>query len=88
MKFKKLVKRELAVAFSKQGQPVLFRIIKYVVLITLVCFFWRSPLFWIILGIVFLLSLLLHFWYRYKTKGWTKSFGGWDYDKNNPDLNT
>lgn len=77
-------KRELEVAFSKNAQPVWFRILKYLVLITLIFFFVKVLLFWVMLFIVFVLALSLHFWYRRKTNAWTKSYGGWDYIKNKP----
>ncbi len=82
--FSKIIKREFQVAFSRNAQPIWFRVLKYVVLGCCIYFFWHSPLFWVILGIIFILGLLLHFWYRYKTEGWTKSYGGWDYEKNKP----
>lgn len=84
MSFTKIIKREIEVAFSKHAQPVWFRIVKYVVLVSAFYFFWREKLFWIILLIVFVLGLVLHFWYRYKTQGWTKSYGLWKYEKNKP----
>jgi len=84
MSFSKKINREIEVAFSKHAQPVWFRVVKYVLLITTFYFFWRDKLFWIILLIVFVLGLVLYFWYRYKTNGWTKSYGGWDYQKNKP----
>lgn len=77
-------KRELEVAFSKHAQPIWFRILKYFVLITLIYFFFKVLLFWIMLFVVFVLALSLHFWYRRKTKAWTKSYGGWDYERNKP----
>ncbi|MHB1278678.1 MAG: hypothetical protein ACYC1Q_09780 [Bacteroidia bacterium] len=84
MNFSKTTKREFEVAFSKHAQPVWFRIVKYLVLTCFIYFFWSSPYFWTILSVFFLLGLLLHLWYRYKTAGWTKSYGGWDYEKNRP----
>lgn len=81
MAFKELVKRELEVAFSKKSQPLWFRLLKYLVLGVAIFFFWRSRTFWFILLGFFVLSIILHFWYRHKTQGWTKSFGGWKYDK-------
>ncbi|MES2618213.1 MAG: hypothetical protein V4613_10050 [Bacteroidota bacterium] len=77
----KTIKRELEVAFSKKSQSVKFRVIKYIALAILVYFFWGNKWFWPVTGVLVVLSLTLHFWYRYKTKGWTKSFGGWHYDK-------
>ena len=84
MPFSAKIKREIEVAFSKHAQPAWFRIVKYVVLLTAFYFFWREKLFWLTLLAVFVLGLPLHFWYRYKTKGWTRSYGFWNYDKNKP----
>ena len=81
MSFKKIIKREFEVAFSKHAQPVWFRITKYIVLSFIIYFFWGTQLLWIILITLFALSLILHFWYRYKTNGWKKSYGLWKYDK-------
>ncbi|MES2285399.1 MAG: hypothetical protein V4547_06895 [Bacteroidota bacterium] len=84
MAFSKTFKREIEVAFSKHAQPVWFRILKYIVLASVIYFLWGSRLLWIILLIVFVFAMLLHFWYRYKTQAWTKSYGLWNYDKNKP----
>ena len=72
-----VIRRELEVAFSKRSQPVWFRIVKYIIIAILVYLLWGSRWFWIVFGILFVLSLMLHFWYRYKTAGWTKSYGMW-----------
>lgn len=82
--FSSIVKRELEVAFSKHAQPLWFRLLKYTLLVLLFYFYGGTRIFWIILGIVFILGLLLHLWYRHKTEGWTKSYGLWNYDKNKP----
>jgi hypothetical protein len=79
-----IIKRELEVAFSKHSQPAWFRILKYIVIGSALYFFWGSTLLWIILSIFLAFSICLHFWYRYKTQGWTKSYGLWKYDKNKP----
>ncbi len=84
MSFSKIIKRELEVAFSKHTQPVWLRILKYVVLAGLVWLLWDSDFLWIILSALFIFAFALHFWYRCKTAGWTKSYGGWDYEKNKP----
>lgn len=86
MGFSRVMKRELEVAFSKHSQPVWFRILKYILLGLILFFFWGSKLLWIILLIMFAFSLALHFWYRYKTHGWTRSYGLWKYDKNKSGL--
>jgi len=80
-KAKKIVRKEAEVAFSKNTQPVGFRIIKYVLLSILVYFTCTKPFFWWMISALFGLSLVIHFYYRYKTKGWTRSFGMWNYEK-------
>ncbi|MEP7264676.1 MAG: hypothetical protein ABI772_09260 [Bacteroidota bacterium] len=87
MKFTTLLKREVEVAFSKHAQPIWLRILKYILLLSFIYFFHDSHSFWIILAIVLVMGLMLHFFYRYKTNGWTKSYGGWDYKKNISKLN-
>jgi hypothetical protein len=81
MALSKTIKRELEVAFSKHSQPIWFRVLKYILLGGILYFFWGTQLLWIILLIMFAFSLLLHFWYRYKTQGWTKSYGLWKHEK-------
>ena len=81
----KTVKRELEVAFSKKSQPVWFRVLKYILLACIVYFFWGTNLLWISLVVLFVLSLLLHFWFRWKTDGWTKSYGMWKYESGKND---
>jgi hypothetical protein len=81
----KTIKREIEVAFSKKVQPVWFRILKYVLLSGFIYIFWGAKWFWIVLIILFVCALSLHFWVRYKTKGWTKSYGAWKYDKHKPE---
>ena len=81
MSLKKILNREMEVAFSKHSQPVWFRIAKYIVLGLVLYFFWGNRYLWIILGVLLVLALVLHFWYRYKTRAWTQSYGLWKYDK-------
>jgi len=81
MPFKKILERELEVAFSKQSQPAWFRILKYVLLGLILYFFWENKYLWIILVILLVFALFLHFWYRYKTQGWTKSYRMWKHEK-------
>jgi hypothetical protein len=80
----KTIKRELEVAFSKRSQPIWFRILKYILLVGILFFFWGTKLLWIILVTMFTSAMLLHFWYRYKTHGWTKSYGLWKHEKDRP----
>ena len=83
----KAIKRELEVAFSKHSQPIWFRVLKYILLGIIIFFFWDTKLLWIILLIMFASAMLLHFWYRYKTHGWTKSYGLWKHEKNRANPN-
>jgi len=84
MPLRKTIKRELEVAFSKSAQPIWLRIVKYILLGGLVYFLWGTKLLWIILLSLFVVGTSLHFWFRYKTHGWTKSYGMWKHesDKN------
>lgn len=83
---RKLIKRELEVALSKHSQPIRFRVLKYIVLGTFIYLFWGSNWLWITLGTLLTMALTVHFWVRYKTKGWTRSYGLWDYEKNKPKI--
>ena len=71
----------MEVAFSKNSQPVWFRVMKYILLGILIYFTWRKPFFWWMIAALLIISLVIHFYYRYKTKGWTRSFGMWNYKK-------
>jgi len=81
MSLNKVIKREFEVAFSKHAQPVWFRVVKYVVIGLILYFFWGTRFLWYFFSIMFVAGMVLHFWYRYKTQGWTKSYGLWKYDK-------
>jgi len=71
------IRRELRVAFSKKAQPPLFRVIKWVVFIAGTALISRTGFFryWLI-GLP-LLSMTVHFVYRWQTRGWTRPWGGW-----------
>ena len=86
MSFNKIIKRELEVAFDKHNQSPRVRIIKYAVLAALIYFFWKSPVFWYGLLAAIVLSLSVHFYYRRKTKAWSKSFGGWKHESERKNL--
>ncbi len=85
MGFRSAVKREFEVAFSKDAQPLWFRIFKYVVLAGILYVFWESDLLWIIFISISTFALCLHFWYRYKTHAWTKSYGLWKHETKRPE---
>jgi len=59
MPFKKILERELQVAFSRQSQPAWFRVLKYVLLGLILYFFWGTKYLWIILVILLVFALLV-----------------------------
>lgn len=73
-----VVRRELAVAFSRRVQPLGLRIGKWIVLIGVAAWLWRTPYFWWWVLAFPCCGLLVHFFYRWKTQGWTRPWGGWD----------
>ena len=81
MPLSKTLKRELEVAFSKDAQPVGFRIAKYILLGAMFYLLWGTQLLWNIFFSMLAIGIVLHFWYRYKTEGWTKSYGMWKHEK-------
>jgi hypothetical protein len=81
MSVRKIIQREREVAFAKNAQPVWLKILKYLVLGVVIYLLWGKGVLPFILISLFVIALGVHFWYRYKTKGWTKSFGGWKHDK-------
>ena len=70
----------MQVAFSKRSQSIPVRILKWVIIIAVVYYGWETRWLWISLLVAFILSLTLHFWIRYKTKGWTQSYGLWKHE--------
>ncbi|MCG6166947.1 hypothetical protein [Leptospira sanjuanensis] len=81
MSLSQVVKREFEVAFSKHGQPLWFRTVKYCVLLILLYLIRDSEYLWLVLLSAFVISFTVHFWFRYKTKGWTQSYGPWKCDQ-------
>ena len=72
------IRRECRVAFSRHGQPVWFRILKWGLALPLVWWVWRTAWFWETLAGMTMLGLVVHFLYRWKTAGWTRPWGGWN----------
>jgi hypothetical protein len=75
-----IIKRELEVAFDKKTQPIWFRVLKYIFLIGVIYMLWNSEWLLITLAALVVGALLLHFWVRHKTQGWTKSYGLWKHE--------
>ncbi|MDP1677609.1 MAG: hypothetical protein Q8L88_12190 [Bacteroidota bacterium] len=80
----KKLQREIEVAFSKHSQPVWFRVAKWIIIITGIYLFHQNEYFWWFIVFFTTLAFSLHFLWRYKTKGWTQSWIGWEYEKNKP----
>jgi len=77
----KFIQREFESDFSKYSQPVWFRILKYILFACMLHFFWGSIWIWMTLPAMMALTLLLHFWYKYKTHRWTRSYDLWRQDE-------
>jgi hypothetical protein len=73
-----VLKREVRVAFSRRAQPIWFRVLKWAIAIPIGVLLWRTPYFWWITGGALAVSLSLHLVWRWKTKGWTQPWGGWN----------
>ena len=74
----KTFRREARVAFSRRAQPIWFRVLKWVIAVGVSVLLWRGSYFWLwILGAL-VLGLTVHLIWRWKTKGWTQPWGGWD----------
>jgi len=76
--FTQALRREARVAFSLRAQPLWFRILKWIVIIACVAAFHDHTWFWLVLAGCFATALAVHFLYRWKTRAWTRPWGGWD----------
>jgi hypothetical protein len=67
--------------FSKDTQPLWFRIAKWTVFIGLAYILHGTQWLWgWVIGIP-IAGLAMHSVFRWKTKGWTRSWGGWKSDE-------
>ncbi len=76
MSFKEILQKEKYVVVH--GQSRKFRILKYSIVtpIFVGLYFWKDLEFTLFtLLISFIVSLVVHFFFHYKTKGWTKPWG-------------
>ncbi|MEO8071152.1 MAG: hypothetical protein ABI652_07100 [Acidobacteriota bacterium] len=73
-----LVAREFRVALSRTAQPAWFRVVKWVVIVAAVTYFWRARDFWWWLAGLFAGAIALHLVWRAKTQVWTRPWGGWN----------
>ena len=72
------IRREFRVAFSRRAQPVWFRIVKWVCILTSAALFYDRSWYWWTLGSLAVVGTLVHFLYRSKTRIWTQAWGGWN----------
>ena len=78
-----VLKREAEVIANLERQPLWFKIFKVVLIVATFLFF--TILFHIVAAVLWLGALVIcgavtHFIYRWKTEGWTKSWGRWIHD--------
>jgi hypothetical protein len=76
--FATILRREYRIAFSRHAQPVWFRIAKWAAVLTGVIVFHDRAGFWWCLAGLAVAGAGLHFFYRSKTKNWTRAWGGWN----------
>ena len=67
---------EVRVALSRKAQPIWFRVLKWTVLLAVGAFLWRGSHFWWWICGALGLGLTLHLVWRWKTKRWTRAWGG------------
>ena len=73
-----VVRRELRIAFSPRALPVWFRVLKWTCILAGVLAFHDQRWFWWTLAGLAAAGTRLHFFYRRKTQGWTRAWGGWN----------
>lgn len=74
------LKREVAVAFAKEAQPLWLRVTKYLVIVSggIALYLyagWVAVMGWLLFFVI--AGLGLHALYRHKTNSWTQPWGGW-----------
>jgi hypothetical protein len=73
------IKRELRIAFSKRGQPVWLRVVKWAVFVGVAVALFNTICFWFWVPGLPLVGIFIHLVYRFwKTHGWTRPWGGWN----------
>ena len=72
------LRRETRVAFSLKAQPLWCRILKWIGIIACVIAFHDRGWFWHVIAFCTVAALTVHFLYRWKTRVWTRSWGGWN----------
>jgi hypothetical protein len=78
MSIREIIALELRVALSRTAQPIWFRVVKWIVIVSAVAYYWRAPGFWWWVAGLLGLAVGLHLLWRTKTKRWTQPWGGWN----------
>lgn len=73
------LRREVQVALSLKTQSIPFRIVKWAIVVAVVCSLWGTGWLWPTLAAMLVTSLCVHFIWRRGTRGWTRSWGGWEH---------
>lgn len=76
--FAAILRREFRVAFSVRAQPIWFRVVKWTCIFAGVALVHDRRWFWWTLAGLAIAGLTLHFFYRSKTRTWTRAWGGWN----------
>jgi len=77
-RFAALVRREIRVCLSLRAQPLWFRVLKWSIFLPLMFWLWPTRWFWPVILTTFVAALTLHSFYRWRTAGWTRPWGGWN----------
>jgi hypothetical protein len=72
------IRRELGVMFSRRTQPIPVRVAKWAVFLAVARGLRGTRWFraWVF-GLP-TVGIMVHFFYRHMTRGWTRPWGGWD----------
>jgi uncharacterized membrane protein YadS len=73
-----MLRREFRVAFSTKAQSIRFRAIKWIVIAVAAWLLWDWEWSAHLFIAAILLGFALHLFWRFKTKGWTQPWGGWN----------
>ncbi len=72
------LRREWRVATSRHAQSIRFRVGKWAVFATIFALAWRVGHFRRMCGGVLAMGAAAHLFWRWKTRNWTRAWGGWD----------
>jgi hypothetical protein len=73
----KSLHKELRVVISGNRSPLLFRIIKWVLFLSVMWNLYGTRWFWVWVMGLLVAGLGTHLLYRHMTHGWTRPWGGW-----------